>query len=694
MKKVDVKKELSEEEFRKLISSFEHKFKKVDDFSDFTSECEKMTQKITPAKEAFVLIVKPDTQEFELPTLNKKIPMEIEIESIISECYKSKQPFLINDVTRGFLYNETIDNFLDLNIKDILLIPIVEDSAENNVSAILWMAITKGSWNQFTQLDLDYMAKFAEMIRKMLQKTDFEETDDLEYNWLVDCLQSHEKQNLQMQTERDYFSTIIHDVRTPMTSVIGFLELLKLREEDRGKKEYITTALKSAETMVTLINDALDISKMASGKMDVEKIDFSVFDELSDVAKLFHNTALQKGISLVAYYDPNIPKVICSDHHRIKQIMNNLLSNALKFTPKGGRIDLEIIYDAKIDGITVSVKDTGIGISEEMQKGIFTPYTQEKASTSREYGGTGLGLSISLQLSVLLGGKLELESEHEKGSRFFFTIPCSTSDKSTLAMDKKKIENLSIVAYNPSDDNSMNTVYRYLEEFDLNIEHIDDAKKMHLLSELEFDILVVSRDDTTLHQDEIQEIINNDKQLLIVGDRYLHDDYHWFEGDVRRINAPILPHSLYQSIIELISTDETIGKEKVLAENIEKIAGKSILVIDDNVIILKFMKEVLKSVELQSTLAQGAEDGIDEFKKNRYDMVLIDENMPTMKGSEAIPLIREIEKEKGLDPIAIISITGNADKQTRDKLLSVGADNVLTKPVQIALLKEMIVDYL
>ncbi len=374
--------------------------------------------------------------------------------------------------------------------------------------------------------------------------------------------------------------------------------------------------------------------------------------------------------------------------------MNNLLSNALKFTPENGKINLEIIYDKQRDGLTISIEDNGIGIAEDMQSNIFTPYTQEKCSTSREYGGTGLGLSISQQLSVLLGGKLELKSKEGEGSKFFFTIPCNTPDTAQPLIDKEKLKELSIIVYNPSGDTSTQVVYRYLQEFTQNLEAINSDNKLHPFSEMEFDMLVIPRSETISYENKMQGILKNNKLVMIVGDEYLNEDYHFFDGEVRRINAPILADNLYNTIIDLARLDNKADEEIQLAKHIQNIAGKNVMVVDDNMIILKFMKEVLKSLDLQSKLIQVPEDAIEEFNLGEYDMIFIDENMPGMKGSEVIEVIRKIEKDKGLQNTTIISITGNSDKKTIDIIHNAGADDVLTKPVQLDELKDMLVKYL
>ena len=694
IKKIDIKKELTEDEFKDIVLVCEQKFEQENEIEQIALGCEQKTKEITPAKEAYVLLVKPESKEFEIVSLDKNIPMDIDKESILSECYNTKQPLMINDATRSFLYIEQIDNFLNLELKDLMLIPIVDDSNEKNVLAIMWSSITKGSWNQYTQKDLDYMLRFSIFIKRFLQEKEMVPNENNKDAGFVDCMEAYDKLSAKMRREQEYFSTIIHDVRTPMNAVMGFLELLSLKELNKEKKEYLDTALKSGETMVTLINDALDISKMASGKMSIEKVAFSPLEELSDVARLFHNTAKKKNISLITFYDPNLPLEIHSDYHRIKQIMNNLLSNAVKFTPEKGEIILELHYDKDRDGLTVSIKDNGIGIAEDMQKNIFTPYTQEKNSTSREYGGTGLGLSISQQLSVLLGGKLQLESKEDEGSKFYFTIPCSTNKNTIPSIDKNQFKEYSIGVYSPKEHNhAIDSVEYYLNYFNSDIKLLKNKTSLEYLEDERFDIFIIFKEDAIKYDTYVQAFLDKNKSVMIIGDTFLNDGCH-FKGNVQRINTPLLPQDIVNAMTTLITPLGMDTKEKVFTDGLDKLQGKHILVVDDNTINLKFMKEVLKTMNMETILAQSGEESIVKFKTENIDLIFMDENMPGMQGGEAISLIRKREKKKNLSRITIIGLTGDADNKTKDELLNAGADDVLTKPVQLKEIIRVITEYL
>ncbi len=652
-----------------------------------------MTREITPAKDVYFLLPKLESNEFKIITLNKSRPINMNKESIISECYRTKQPLIVNDVKESFLYKEKYDNFSEHSIKDLLVIPVLDDSAQKNILAILWASIPIGSWNQYTQKDLDYMTRFSIFIKRFLQQKKFTPEDNVADAGFAGYMDICDKLNAKIRRDQEYFSGIIHDIRTPMNGVLGFLELLQLNETDPKKKEYIETALKSGESMVALIGDALDVSKISSGKMSIEKVAFSVLDELSDAAKLFFNSARKQEITLNAFYDPDLPQVIHSDFHRIKQIINNLLNNAIKFTPAKGIISLELLYDKERDAMTISIEDSGIGIAKERQKDIFTPYTQEKSSTSREYGGTGLGLSISQQLSVLLGGKMELESTEGEGSKFYFTIPCNTDKGTPTCIEKKKLENLSVVMYDSKNNNiTIDTAKRYLEKFALNVKTTKQNESFESMCNRKFDILVILKEDTLSQEENIQEMLDAGKSVIIIEDGHFEDEHNWFIGKIERVSPLLLPQELFRTILEFIAP----AKEKAtkVASDWVKIKGKCILVVDDDEINLKFMKEILKVLSIDSISAQSGKEGIDKFESKKPDMIFIDKNMPGIQGDEVIALIRKMEKKNKLNAIAIVVLTGDTDKKIKKMLLDVGADDVIHKPIQLQQIKNTITKYL
>jgi len=218
-----------------------------------------------------------------------------------------------------------------------------------------------------------------------------------------------------------FLANMSHEIRTPLNAIVGFITLLQEKEDNEQKLKYLRIIKNSSDSLLQIINDILDISKIESGKLSIEPYNFNPYKDLIEMAELFQAKAAEKNIRLTIKYNKNIPEVLYSDLLRIKQIFSNLLSNAIKFTPENSQVKAIIWY--KDGNLNILVKDYGIGISEDKQKSIFEPFTQADGSTVRKYGGTGLGLTISLELANLLGGTITLKSKEGKGSSFKLSIP-------------------------------------------------------------------------------------------------------------------------------------------------------------------------------------------------------------------------------------------------------------------------------
>ncbi len=361
------------------------------------------------------------------------------------------------------------------------------------------------------------------------------------------------------KSKSEFLANMSHEIRTPLNAILGFIDLLKEKERDEEKLKYIKTIHSSSVALLGIINDILDFSKIESGNLEIERIDFNVEDEFKTLVDLFRSKASEKSISLILNMDPNMPSALYSDPLRIKQVIANLISNALKFTPRNGKVVLNIRY--KENRLFVSVSDTGIGIPKDKQKHIFKAFSQAESSTTRKYGGTGLGLTISSRLISLLGGTLKVESQEGKGSTFSFEIEAKPG--------------------------------KYKKE---------------------------------------------------------------------------------SSVEEL---------------NLDHIKGKKILLVEDNKANQMFMSLILKKFGLNFDIANDGLEAIKAFDSNKYDLILMDENMPNLNGIEATKTILDIERKNSLDHTPIVALTANALKGDREKFLEAGMDEYITKPVSKEKLAEI-----
>ncbi|NPA55156.1 MAG: response regulator [Epsilonproteobacteria bacterium] len=373
-----------------------------------------------------------------------------------------------------------------------------------------------------------------------------------------------EKENAQAaaKVKSEFLANMSHEIRTPLNAMFGFLKILKEKDLDQESKKYLDIIEKSGKNLLIIINDILDFSKIESGKMNIEYIEFNPKEEIEAMCELFKSKAKEKNIELVTNID--LEYNIVSDPTRIKQVIANLLSNAIKFTPNNKKITLNVKYDQNKEELFVEVIDEGIGIPQDKLNTIFEAFSQADNSTTRKYGGTGLGLAISYRLIKLLGGELKVESQEQKGSRFYFTIPAKKGKKITQTPHKEKTQKIEDKKYN----------------------------------------------------------------------------YH-------------------------------------------------ILVVEDNPANQMFMKVILQKMGITFDIANDGVEAVEKFKENKYDLILMDENMPRMSGREATKEIRKIELTQKLSPTIIVALTANAIAGDKEKFILAGMDYYLSKPLDIEKLKEI-----
>jgi len=365
------------------------------------------------------------------------------------------------------------------------------------------------------------------------------------------------------QFKSDFLANMSHEIRTPLNAINGFISLLKKGEDDPTKKRYIDIIEESSQTLLEIINDVLDISKIENGKLEIEASNFDPYYDLIMVTELFQAKAAEKNIYLKVQYNHEIPETLNGDVLRIKQVLSNLLSNAIKFTPENSKIKCVLWY--KENCLYIKVKDYGIGIAKEKLTHIFDAFVQADSSTVRKYGGTGLGLSISYRLSKLLGGNLTVCSNEGRGSTFLFT---------SKVAEGKRIE------------------------------------------------------------------------------------------------------------------------EVLLEEPASDIKGKRVLLVEDNRANQLFMGIVLKNLELEYDIASDGIKAVEEVKERDYDLILMDENMPRLNGMGATKAIRKYEAEQHKSETPIISLTANAIKGDKERFLSAGMNDYISKPIDQKKLLQIISKYL
>ncbi len=472
---------------------------------------------------------------------------------------------------------------------------------------------------------------------------------------------------------KEYFlSNMSHEIRTPLNAILGFVNLLKDENVSKKHKKYLDIILNSGENLLSIINDILDFSKLRSGEFTIEPMTFSIHEEISHTMELFVASANDKNITITSFIDPNIPSEIYADPLRIKQILSNFLSNAVKFTRDGGIISVEATCDNNI--LKVRVKDNGIGISQDDIGNVFTAFAQAQFSQNKKNDGTGLGLSICQQLAEHMNGSVSANSALGKGSTFFLNIPIEIKNSTCqIFEDVQEFKVLKIVMYSKCKESldKYEAFLKYATVFDMNVEVVDNL-------EMPFDVAVYIHDE--IDNEFKNNILQSDKKYIPLMGK-LSDEYDKYDH-IMPMCFPLYCSKIKATFSELLNPDSYYHETRKRGKKFDA----HILVAEDNEANQELIKIILLKYGLTFDLVFNGLEAVEMYKLNNYDFILMDEQMPIMNGTEAVQKILEYEKSKGLRHTPISALTANVIKGVKEKGLSSGYDEFLGKPI---ILKEL-----
>ena len=577
-----------------------------------------------------------------------------------------------------------------------------------------------GAGPEFEQLESGLNAMAGELSKAQVE---MQQNIDQATGDLRETLETIEIQNIELDFARkealeasriksEFLANMSHEIRTPLNGIIGFTDLLLKNPLPRQQRDHLSTIRKSSEILLTVINDILDFSKIEAGKLILDRIPFQLRDIVEEVMVMLAPAAHSKNLDLAPLVYSDVPDNLMGDPLRIKQVITNLINNAIKFTQTG-----EVVLRASLEEgdtennrvtLRISISDSGVGLSRAQQQSLFNAFSQADASTARQYGGTGLGLAISKRLVEEMGGNIGLESELGKGSTFWFTLTSELSSSSETIVPRDALRGEKVIYLDHQKTTGL-AIGHMLRDWGVTVdrvaspdalqEQVEEAQRQqsgyalaiigitrHLLNSSQYCALVRSleldRDCRTLLLTPTLEIQDTPLSGLTSG----------------HLTKPVCRDQLYDELLLLIhgitTGHQLTPPEYASPAPINSLAlsqAPRILAVDDNEANLKLVMTLLNDCKVTADAASSGFEALSKVRKNRYDLVFMDLQMPGMDGVETTRRLREVDGEQHRTPV--IALTAHALADEQEALTRQGFDGYLPKPISNRQLEQTIREY-
>lgn len=504
------------------------------------------------------------------------------------------------------------------------------------------------------------------------------------------------------QVKSAFLATISHEIRTPLNALIGISELLSYTKLDAQQQEFVNLIRSSGDTLLSLINNVLDFSKLEAKTIELEILEFDLWECLEEVVGILSSTAYGKGLEMSILVEPGIPTRVRGDLNRIRQVLTNLIGNAIKFTAVG-EVIVQVCLTSQSEFKFV-VRDTGIGIAESDQPGLFQPFTQVDASTTRKYGGTGLGLAICRQVVECMGGTIGLDSQVGQGSTFWFTVPLEPAVSCLMVVASQTRPRILVIAAHPAVRAMIRSQTR---DWQMQVDEVTDLQAglqqlqaMTAQSSAYVAVLIdVGGRDDRLSWQMLRQVCPPQTRLvgLIAPSDLAKMQPQLDREQIDYLVKPVRRSRLYDQLVgcpmQSIAPvcDPPVPASSVPLETANPLSQLRILLVEDNEVNQLVTIKQLRQLGYQADVAANGQDALMQLAQTPYDLVLMDCQMPIMDGFMATAAIR---KQQVIDyqPV-IIAITANATLQDRQSCLTAGMDDYLSKPIQQEDLRQMLVNW-